>query len=185
MSENTTLARPYACAMFRFALETLTKDALAVWSHRLNILSLIIQNHDAENFLSNPSVPNEVQVELIISVLRSIDSTLVDPTVVCWLEILCQNKRLLLMSAIAAYFDELRADHEKTLTVSVVSFSPLSESQQEILTQRLSTRLQRQVTLSISLDPLLLGGAIICAGDWVLDSSVRGKLTQLGSLLAA
>lgn len=185
MSENTTLARPYARATFEFALETSAENALSAWSHLLHMLSGIVQNHDAECFLSDPSVRHEFQVELILSVLRSINSDMVDPTVVSWLEILCQNKRLLLIPAIAEYFDKLRAEHEKTLTVSVVSFGPLSEAQQEILKQQLSKRLQRQVKLSISLDPLLLGGAIICAGDWVLDSTVKCKLTQLGSLLAA
>ena len=185
MSDNTTQARPYANAVFRCALETRDDDALATWSCRLNMLSMIVSDPGAEYFISNPSVPMELQIALVLDTLKAICPEPSDKSLSCWIELLAKNKRLLLLPAIAEYFDNLRAEHEKTLTVSVVSFGPLSDKQQLLLTQRLSQRLQRQVKLSISLDPALLGGAVICAGDWVLDSTVRGKLTKLGSLLAA
>lgn len=185
MSDNTTQARPYANAAFMFALETTTSNALSMWSQRLHMLSMIVSDPDAEYFISNPSVSTALQVDLVLSTAKNLGANMSDESLARWVELLAENKRLLLLPAIAAYFDELRAEHEKTLTVSVVSFTALSDAQQQLLIQKLSQRLQRQVTLSISLDPTLLGGAIIYAGDWVLDSTVRGKLAKLGALLAA
>ncbi len=182
MSENTTLARPYANAVFMFALE---HKSLAQWSSRLNMLSTIVKNQDAACFISNPSVSVPLQAELVLSTMKELDLDMSDLNLINLVELLAQNKRLGLMPAIAEYFDGLRAEHEKTLTVSVASFGPLSAEQQKRLTLRLSDKLQRKVQLSISLDPSLLGGAVICAGDWVLDNTVRGKLTLLNSLLAA
>lgn len=74
---------------------------------------------------------------------------------------------------------------EKTLSVDVSSYSDLSSAQQQRLIESLSQRLQRKVSLKISIDPSLLGGAIIRAGDLVIDGSVRGKLSKLSTELAA
>ena len=182
MSENTTLARPYANAVFMFAIE---HKSLELWSSRLNLLSAIVQNKYAASFISNPDVGVSMQAELILSTLIELDKCTSDQSLINWIALLSQNKRLGLLPAIAAYFDGLLAEYEKTLTVYVSSFGPISTEQQKLLTQRLSDKLQRKVKLSISIDPLLMGGAIIYAGDWVLDNTVRGKLTLLKSHLAA
>lgn len=89
------------------------------------------------------------------------------------------------LPALSLLFEDMRAEHEKTLSVDVISFSPLSKHQEAELIQRLKRRLKRDITLNISIDHHLLGGAIIQAGDLVIDGSVRGELNKLKATLVA
>ena len=99
--------------------------------------------------------------------------------------LLADNKRLQALPDIYLQYEALRAEQEKTLTAKVSSFAVLTSAQQQHLISSLSQRLQRQVTLDVSIDTSLLGGAVIRAGDLVIDGSVRGKLNKLSSNLAA
>ena len=69
--------------------------------------------------------------------------------------------------------------------MDVVSFSDLSKEQIKELTTRLSKRLERDITLNITIDPTLLGGAIIRAENLVFDGSVRTQIKNLSNTLAA
>ena len=89
------------------------------------------------------------------------------------------------MPDIYAQYESLRAEQEKTLTANVSSFAALTTTEQQDLINSLSQRLQRKVTLEVNIDKSLLGGAVIHAGDLVIDGSVRGKLTKLATNLAA
>lgn len=182
MSENATQARPYAKALFLFALE---HHDLASWSQRLDVLTQVVNDALAERFISNPSISTELKIELVLSAVCASVSKVDEPSMKQWITLLAHHKRLFLLPAIAEQFEQLRAEQEKTLTVSVTSFGPLTATQTHDLALRLSQRLQRQVTLAVHVDPSLLGGAVIHAGDWVMDDSVRFKLTKLGSCLAA
>ena len=91
----------------------------------------------------------------------------------------------MLLPDICIEFEKLRAEQEKTVTVTVKSFAPLTPEQELQLVKSLSQRLQRHVMLDTSIDASLLGGAVIRAGDLVIDGSLRGKLIKLGTDLAA
>ena len=72
-----------------------------------------------------------------------------------------------------------REDYEKIMDVQVVSAIELNDSYQEKLINKLTLRLKRRVSLQCEVDPSLLGGAIVRAGDMVIDGSVRSKLNRL------
>lgn len=182
MSDNVTIARPYAKAIFNHALKS---KQLPAWSVILHDLAQTVLEPRATRFISNPESSPELKNQLLMYVLNKskhdIDAKHADNLV----HLLTENKRLMLLPDICAQFEVLRAEQEKTLTVQVSSFATLTGEQQQHLTQSLSQRLQRQVKLDINIDPSLLGGAVIRAGDLVIDGSVRGKLTKLGTDLAA
>lgn len=182
MSETTTIARPYAKAIFQHALAA---KQLATWSTVLHDLATAVISSEAEQFINNPMSTTQQKAALLQSVCaKSTDKRDLSAVenLVC---LLASNKRLLLLPDIYAQYEVLRAEQEKTLTANVSSFTELSLSQQQQLIHSLSQRLQRQVTLEINIDKSLLGGAVIRAGDLVIDGSVRGKLNKLGSNLAA
>ncbi|MDQ3796018.1 MAG: F0F1 ATP synthase subunit delta, partial [Pseudomonadota bacterium] len=54
----------------------------------------------------------------------------------------------------------------------------------EAITQALKARLGREVNVTNRTDASLLGGAIIRAGDLVIDGSIRGRLNQLSTALS-
>jgi F-type H+-transporting ATPase subunit delta len=99
--------------------------------------------------------------------------------------VLAENRRLLLLPEIAALFEALRAQVENTVDVEVISAVPLDFNQAEKLAQALSTRLKRRVRMKNSVDASLLGGAVIRAGDLVIDGSLKGRLERLGTELAS
>ena len=76
-----------------------------------------------------------------------------------------------------------RRDAEGTVQAEMVTAYPASESQQSEVIASLRKRLGREIELNCSTDTDLLGGAIVRAGDLVIDGSVRGKLERLGVAL--
>jgi F-type H+-transporting ATPase subunit delta len=98
---------------------------------------------------------------------------------------LTENKRLALLPQIAARFELLRADYENEVDVVVTSAVPLSDAQKAKLADSLKTRLHRDVRITTALDPALLGGAVIRAGDLVIDGSIKGRLQRLTSDLGS
>lgn len=187
MSDNVTIARPYAKAIFNHALAS---KQLAAWSIVLQELAQTVLDPCASRFICNPDNAAALQSELLLAVVsqsslaksyQAINMAHIENLV----HMLVTNKRLLLLPDICAQFEVLRAEQEKTLTVQVSSFAALTEEQEQHLIQTLSERLQRQVMLDVNIDKSLLGGAVLHAGDLVIDGSVRGKLTKLGATLAA
>ncbi|MGL6028477.1 MAG: F0F1 ATP synthase subunit delta [Legionella sp.] len=180
MSDSTTIARPYAKAIFEHAL---AEKKLAEWSEYLLLLAQSVMTPAAAQFIASPASTDAQQVDLLLSVCNA--KVKEDSAVSNLVSLLAANNRLMLLPEINALYEVHRAEQEKTLVVDVISFSTVSSAQQEQLIESLSKRLQRKVALNISIDPLLLGGAIIRAGDLVIDGSVRGKLNKLSTGLAA
>lgn len=181
MSDTTTIARPYAKAIFEHALAA---KKLSQWSEILYKLTSALLDEKAIQFVMNPAATAEQQRELLMTLFaesKPNEKTAIENLIA----LLAHNRRLLLLPDIKVQYEALRAEHEKTLKVNVISFSELSIAQQEQLISALSKRLQRQVTLNLSVDKALIGGAVIQAGDLVIDGSVRRKLNKLSADLAA
>ena len=93
--------------------------------------------------------------------------------------LLAENKRLVLLPDIAELYEALKANQERSLDVKVTTAYKIRSEIAERLAESLKTRLEREIKLATSVDQSLIGGAVIRAGDMVIDSSVRGKLTKL------
>ena len=63
----------------------------------------------------------------------------------------------------------------------MISAFAVSDAQRNKVAESLKKRLGRDINLSVTIDESLVGGAIIRAGDMVIDGSVRGKLEKLAS----
>lgn len=160
MEHDKTLARPYAKAAFEFALEQKNLD---VWSK--NLMSLAV--------VSDPKIKAEELSHIFIALAEK------DEHIRNFILVLMHYDRLVLLPEIAELFEEAKAEHEKISTVFVTSAFPMDEATQKKLKASLEIRLQREVMMDFILDKNLLGGAIIRAGDWVVDGSVRAKLEKL------
>jgi F-type H+-transporting ATPase subunit delta len=93
--------------------------------------------------------------------------------------LLAENKRLVLLPEISLLFENLKANQEKSVDVEITTAFEISSDVSSKLAQALKDRLQREIKLATSVDQSLIGGAIIRAGDNVIDGSVRGKLSKL------
>lgn len=182
MSDNTTIARPYAKAIFQHAL---AKSQLSAWSALLSVLAQVVLHRKVKTFLTSPNASVADKVARLKNTLSGIQSIPTDAAVDHLLQILTEKKRILVLPEMLAQFEALRAEHEKTMVAHVRSYSALSQEQEARLKASLTKRLQREVSLIVTIDKTILGGAVIHAGDLVIDGSVRGKLNKLGTLLAA
>jgi len=97
--------------------------------------------------------------------------------------LLAENNRLLLLTDITVLFEALREEAEKLMTADVISARPLTEEQSAKISAALKARLGRDITLNTTIDESLLGGAIIRAGDMVIDGSAVGKLNRLANAI--
>jgi F-type H+-transporting ATPase subunit delta len=181
MAETITTARPYAKAIFEYALAA---NKLSQWSKILDTLALSILQEEIKQFLTNPAITDAQKVDLLLAPFTEVENEELQ-MIQNLLSLLARNKRLGSLPDVKVLFEELRAEQEKTLAVKVRSFSEFSPKQEEDLKNSLSQRLSRTVTLTVIIDKSLLGGAVIEAGDLVIDGSVREQLNRLGVELAA
>lgn len=178
MAELVTLARPYAKAVFEVAL---TEGALAQWQDMLNTLAAVVAEDKVQGMLASPTLTADQQSSL----LQDLCGDALNAKAVNLLQVLASNKRLALLPEVAAQFGELKANREKVIGVEVVSALPLDEKTSSTLSAALAKKWQCNVALHTSVDASLLGGAIIKAGDMVIDASVRGRMLKLADALLA
>ena len=172
MAELATLARPYANAAFDVAK---SDGELDRWSRMLALLAAAADNETVQVLLSAPDV-EEVQKAYRLSEICGPE---LNDRAKRFVQVLAANKRLPLLPEIQALFEALRAEEQATLDVSVASAYPLSEGEFEKLKTALSRRFDREVTMVSEVDASLIGGAIIRAGDVVIDGSIKGRLEKL------
>ena len=177
MAELATLARPYANAAFSLAL---ANGALPQWSRRLGVLAAVAEDERVRTLLEAPEIPAEQKARTLA---ETCDDEM-DEQGRNFLLALAHNGRLALLAEIFDRFEALKAAAEKSLDVEVTSAFPLEETQAERLKAALQTRFGKEVRLEINVDSALLGGAVVRAGDTVIDGSVRGRLDKLADSLA-
>jgi F-type H+-transporting ATPase subunit delta len=176
VADRATIARPYARAAFAHACEA--KD-LAAWSKLLGSGAAAVSDPRVERLLSHPLVTGEQLVGLLVDVSKKAAGAEGRN----FLMTLAQNRRLGYLPEIAAQFEVLRAEVEGVIDVEVIAAREIAPAQQKRLTAALEKRLGREVRMQVRLDESLVGGAIVRAGDLVIDGSLKGRLARLGSAL--
>ena len=176
MSTNVlTLARPYARAAFAIANDS---SRLRPWSSLIAFAATVAADPQVKALLGHPGVEDETLIGLLLP------SGEIDPNFQQFLVVLAENQRLAVLPDIAALFEQLRLEAERVVKVEVTSATTMDDGQLEQLAASLRKRFDRDVSMSHRVDPELIGGAIIDAGDVVIDGSIRSKLARLQTALA-
>lgn len=178
MAEPATLARPYAKAAFRHAREAKTLDA---WLAMLTLASAATRQERVRALLDAPSLGSDVKAQAF----ADIGGDALSKDFVNFIHVLADNKRLGLLSEIAEQYHALKSQLEKTVDVEITTAFALTKAEEEKLSKALATKLERAVQLTSHVDKSLLGGALVRAGDTVIDGTVRGRLTKLAETLTA
>jgi len=176
MAEAITIARPYANAVFAIAND---KGELKSWSDLLAVLAQAVAVPNMQSVISSPSVSDEQ----VVGLLAEVAGELMSEDAQHFLALLAENNRLMLLEYIAVIFEELRAEAEQVMTADVTTARALTSEQESNIAAALKKRLGRDVTLNSSVDESLLGGAIIRAGDLIIDGSALGKLNRLANAI--
>ena len=177
MSSLATLARPYAKAAFELAQG---ESNLAGWDDMLRLVSTIVVDPSMANLLESPDVGGKQAVTVIADIAGdSIDGRFRD-----FLIVLAANGRLPLLPYVADLYRDFREEAEKRLSVKVVSAIPLDENQAKRMQEALARRFDCEIELENEIDADVIGGAVVYAGDQVIDGSLRGRLQKLSNSLA-
>ena len=174
MLEKTTIARPYAQAVFELAQESANT---VEWSAALELLNRIVSDTQLQLLLNNPKVSHQQLQDLVIEIA----ATGFSQQAKNFIKVLVSASRLQYAPQIAQMFETMRADAEGTVEVEVSSAYELDQAQQDAIAKGMSARLGKKVNISTTVDGSLIGGAVIRAGDSVIDASLRGRLTELGN----
>jgi F-type H+-transporting ATPase subunit delta len=176
VADRATIARPYARAAFAHARGS--KD-LASWSSLLGAAAIAAGDSRVSRLIGNPHVTGDELVDL----LGGLSKQAAGEGGKNFLRALAANRRLALLPEIAAQFEKLRADVEGVVDVEVIAAREIAAPQQKRLEAALAKRLGRDVRLHTRLDDSLIGGAIVRAGDLVIDGSLKGRLERLETAL--
>ncbi|MEO1596629.1 MAG: F0F1 ATP synthase subunit delta [Pseudomonadota bacterium] len=184
MADKITLARPYAQAVFDIAS---AGGGLAGWSAALAAAGAVVSDASMAALVDDPRVSDDELLTLLQSVLGSVPGG----TVLAGagdganlLRLLIENCRLPILPEISVRFDALKDEAENAVDVTIVSATPLDAGKQGEIVSALGARLGRKINATTAVDPDLIGGAVIRAGDFVIDGSVRAQLTRLQATLA-
>lgn len=176
MADFRTAARPYAKAVFEMARESGNYD---VWSDRLDFLSSAVQTPELSAMLSTPNITQQARFEL----LEKVAGDKLDDQGKNFIRLVSENNRVDLLPDISGIYGMLKAEAEGEVEAQVTSAFELEPAQSEKIAAALSKRLNRKVKIVSSVDKDLIGGAIIKAGDLVIDGSIRGRLTKMSQNL--
>ena len=177
MQENTTIARPYATAAFEQALE---EGKLSDWSTMLQVLDLVISDKQMKFVLDNPRLDDEAVAEFVIDICGN---NLSD-TGKNFVKVLAHAGRLVLAPKIYSLYEQKRSEAENIVEIEVISAYALDEEEKNKMADAMARRLGRKIEINTNTDESLIGGAIIRAGDSVIDASVKGSLKKLENQLA-
>lgn len=174
MSQALTLARPYARAAFAIAKES---GALPAWSDALAFAARVAADPQVAALLGNPKLTQADAATLLAA-----DGA--GEAFGNFLGLLFDNRRLALLPEISGMYDALRFEAERVVKAKVTSAAALPAAELETIKAALRKRFGREVEVESAIDEALIGGAVIDAGDVVIDGSLRGKLGRLQSALS-
>ena len=178
MAERITTARPYAKAIFALARQN---NSLAATADGLTLGAQVVADPRVHSLLGSPHVTAPQLSELV----NGIVGPKLDEHGRNFISLLAANRRLGFLPEIAALFAQMKAEVENAVDVEVTSATALTPDQEGRYAAALQKKLGRQVRLRTKVDGSLLGGAVLKAGDLVIDGSIKGRLERLATELTA
>lgn len=176
MADFTTAARPYAKAVFELAKEA---GQYEEWSQRLQFLAAVVSHPDMASRLDAPSITQEDRATMV----QQVAGDELGEHGKNFVRLLAENNRLSLMSDISGIYETLRSEAEGEIEANVTSAFELTDAQRDKIAAALSKRLDRKVRIVSTVDSELIGGAVIQAGDLVIDGSLKGRMSKLTNTL--
>ena len=172
MIELSPLARPYAKAVFSAALDAGNHEEVA---KDLTLLSVVSQTSEIKCLIEDPELSKEKIAQTIMGIVDGEMGDLSNKL----LELLADNKRLNLIEAINASYQDLLEQHNNTSSIVVNVANQPSEDNKKIIIEKLLAEHGEGSNIEFSEDPSIMGGLSIKIGDETLDLSIRGKVKKL------
>ena len=178
MAEISTIARPYATAVFNFANES---KSLSNWSDTLVLLSTIIQDEHIKSIIEDTKILDSEREDLILNVCKG----KLDENGSNFVKLLVENKRLLILPEISQFFEELKEDAEGSIEAEIIMAEKPNQKTVDDLLKSLEKKFNKKIEGKVVIDKNIIGGTKIVVGDSVIDASVRAQLDNLAFTLKA
>jgi len=178
MAELSTIARPYAEALFAAARGAGSLDA---WLAGSDELAALVRHPQVAEIVADPKLGGAQVLDLLTGLLTS-------PLPAegrNFLQMLVDNDRLAALPEIARQFRALKNASEGVADCLIESAFPMPESEVADLVAALSRKFGLKLKPEVRVDASLIGGVRVAVGDHVLDSSVKTRLSQMQAALTA
>ena len=179
MAELSTIARPYAAALFEIARTS--GESLDNWLPAAEDMSSLASHQQVAEVVADPKLNDEQVFELLSGMSRAG----LTPAGANFLKLVIANQRIAVLPEVAAQFRKLKNDAEGVAECVIESAFPIEEADVRDLLATLAQRLGRKLKPTVAVNPELIGGVRIVVGDRVLDGSVRAQLNQMQAALTA
>ncbi len=179
MAELSTIARPYADALFDAARADAT--AAAQWQQALDSIAALIADPGVASLLSNPQLSDARRFELLSGLRKQALPAQVGEL----LKLIIENGRLVALPEVAAQFRQRLNAAQGVADCVIESAFALSGDELASLLAALSRKFPFELKPEVRINPQLIGGVRVTVGDRVLDSSVRARLEAMQSKLTA
>ena len=183
MADNITVARPYARAVFELAHAAGT---LGAWSESLTIAGQLLADKGLVEYLGTPEFNDEQRLDFLNGLFAKAGANVLageDKHGTNFVKLLLENGRAAVVPEISTHFETLKAKVENSVDATVTSATELSKKQVDEIATALKARLGCEVRIETEIDENLIGGAVIRAGDVVIDGSLRARLEGLATAL--
>jgi len=177
VSELTTAARPYARAAFAYASDN---GAIAQWAEMLSFCAAVAEDSTMKAALDQPTLNRQQKGDLF----NQVCADNLNDHGKNFIKMLAENDRIALLPDIAVLFHHYQSEAEGAIDAELISALDVNEQQVQAIAASLTKRLGKKVSLTTKIDESLIGGAVIRAGDMVIDGSVRGRLEKLSNTLS-
>jgi F-type H+-transporting ATPase subunit delta len=171
---QASLSGRYATALFELARDS--KALPKVEASLATVQQALDESADFKALTTSPLIARGPAAKAVAATAAALK---LDATTTNFLGVLAQNRRLSQLPAIIRAFRQLAAAHRGETTAEVTSAHPLDAAQVDALKAQLRTRLGRDVTVDLSVDPSLLGGLVVKIGSQMIDSSIKTRLNSL------
>jgi len=179
MAELSTIARPYADALFETARGS--TEGLERWLAVVEELATLMSHPQVAQVVADPKLGDGQVVELLAGMVKQP----LPAAGTNFLKLLVANQRLAALPEVAVQFRQLKNDAEGVADCLIETAFPLADGEVNELLAALAKRFGTRLRPNVQVNPELIGGVRIAVGDQVLDSSVRARLNQMQTALTA
>lgn len=176
MAEVTTIARPYAEAVFKSAQ---TNKSIVAWSDMLKYAAAVSREAQIKALIGNP----RISAKQLADIFHAICKDKLNKEGRNLITLMAENDRLDVLPQVSDLYEQLKSQYEGVLDAKIVSAFELNAEQIKKLIVMLEKKFKHEINAKVSVDPELIGGIKVEIGDEILDTSVRGKLEAMAVAL--
>lgn len=182
MAELSTIARPYAEALFAAAAaDQSSAGALDQWLEIVAEMAAVAGNAEVRRVVGDP----KLGADRVYDLLRGLIKSPLPAAAENFLRLVVDNGRVAVLPEVARQFRAMKNAAEGRADCLIESALPLSDAQVQDLLWGLSRKFGLKLIPEVKVDPELIGGVRVSVGDHVLDDTIKTRLAQMHAALTA